>query len=63
MCESDAKFNEEVFEFINSAWREYEEELYYDAISGEVMIKELVEASIDRRSPRSATASHTPRRS
>ena len=45
MCESDSKFNEEVVEFINSAWREYEEELYYDAISGEVMIKELVEAA------------------
>ncbi len=32
--------------YINSAWREYyEEELCYDAISGEVMIKELVEAA------------------
>ena len=34
MRESDSMFNDEVFEFINSAWREYEEELYYDAISG-----------------------------
>ena len=40
--ESDVKFDETVFEFINSAWRECEEELYYDAISGEAMIKELV---------------------
>ncbi len=28
-----------------SAWREYEVELYYDAISGELMIKELVGAA------------------
>jgi hypothetical protein len=34
MDESASKFNEEVFEFINSAWREYEEELNNDAISG-----------------------------
>ncbi len=26
-------------------WRECEDELYYDAISGELMIKELVDAS------------------
>ena len=45
MSESDAKFDESVFEFVNSTWREYEEELYYDAISGELMIKELVEAA------------------
>ncbi len=45
MYESGSKFNEEVFEFINSAWGECEEELYYDANSGEVMIKELVEAA------------------
>ena len=45
MGKSDVKFDETVFDFINSAWREYEEELYYDAISGEVMIKELVEAA------------------
>ena len=24
-------------------WKEYEDELYYDAISGELMIKELVD--------------------
>ena len=41
MNESDSKFNE----FITSTWREYEGELYYDAISGEVMIKELVDAA------------------
>ena len=45
MSESDTKFDESVFEFINSTWREYEEELYYDASSGELMIKELVEAA------------------
>ncbi len=45
-CVSDAKFNEEVFELINSAWRECEEELRHGAISGEAMIKELVEASM-----------------
>ncbi len=39
------KFDETVFEFINSAWKEYEKELYYDTISGELMIKELVEAA------------------
>ena len=44
MGESDVKFDESVFEFINSTWKEYEEKLYYDAISGELMIKELVEA-------------------
>ena len=43
MGESDVKFDESVFEFINSVLKEYEEELYYDAISGELMIKELVE--------------------
>ncbi len=43
--ESDVKFDEVVFVFINSAWGEYEEELYYDAISGEAMVKELVEAA------------------
>ncbi len=43
MCESDSKLNEEAFEFINSARRVCEEELYLEAISGEVMIKELVE--------------------
>ena len=26
-------------------WREYEDELYYDAISGELMVKELVDAA------------------
>ncbi len=31
--EYDVKFNEAAFEFINSIWKEYEEELYYDAIS------------------------------
>ncbi len=45
MSESDAKFDESVFEFINRTWREYEEELYYDASIGELMIKELVEAA------------------
>ena len=42
MGESDVKFDESVLEFINSTWKEYEEELYYDAISGELMTKELV---------------------
>ncbi len=45
MGESDVKFNESVLEIINSTWKEYEAELYYDAISGELMIKELVEAA------------------
>ena len=27
MSESDVKFDEPVFEFINSTWKEYEEEL------------------------------------
>ncbi len=45
MGESDVEFDESVFEFINSTWKEYEEELYHDAISGELMIKELVEAA------------------
>ncbi len=44
MGESDVEFKEKVFESINSARREYEEEMYYDALRGEVMIKELVEA-------------------
>ena len=39
------KFDESVFEFINSPWKEYEEELCYDAIFGELMIKEFVEAA------------------
>ncbi len=43
--ESVSRFNEEVFEFSNSTRREYEEELYCDTISGEVMIKELVDAA------------------
>ncbi len=43
--ESDVKLDEAVFEAINSAWRECEEELHYDAMSGKVMIKELVEAA------------------
>ncbi len=34
-----------MFEFINSVRREFEEELYYVAISGEVIIKELVGAA------------------
>ncbi len=33
-----------MFEFIDSARREFEEEFCYDAISVEVMIKELVDA-------------------
>ena len=45
MTESDVKCDESVFEFINSTWKDYEEELYYDAISGELMIRELVEAA------------------
>ncbi len=45
MGESDVKFGEAVLEFINSTWKEYDEELYFDAISGELMIKELVEAA------------------
>ncbi len=43
MSEFDVKFDEWSYEYINSTWKEYEEELYYDAISGELMIKELVE--------------------
>ncbi len=39
------KFDESVFEFINSTWKEHEEELYYDAIPGDLMIKELVVAA------------------
>ncbi len=34
MGEPDAKSNETVLEFINSIWTEHEEELHYDAISG-----------------------------
>jgi hypothetical protein len=45
MSESEVKFDESVLEFINSEWKEYEEELYHDAISGELMIKELVGAA------------------
>ena len=45
VSESDVKFDESVFESINSAWEEYVKELYYDAISVELMIKELVEAA------------------
>ena len=45
MSESDVKFEESMLEFINSTWKEYEEDVYYDAISGEPMIKELVEAA------------------
>ena len=43
MSESDVKFDELSHEFINSTWKECEEEQYYDAISGELMVKELVE--------------------
>ena len=43
MNESDVKFDEWSYEFINSTWKEYEEEMYCDAISGELMIKELAE--------------------
>ncbi len=55
MSESDAKLSEAMFEFINSAWREHEEELFYDAASGEVMVKELAEAArrSRQRRPRS----------
>ncbi len=35
----------EAFEFINSVRRDSEEELHHDAISGEVMIKALLEAA------------------
>ncbi len=45
MGESDVKFDATEFEFVNSARREHEEELRYDAISGEFMIKVLVEAA------------------
>ncbi len=43
--ESDVKFDETVFGVTESAWREREEELHDDAISGEVAMKELVEAA------------------
>ncbi len=43
--ESDVNFDEAVFEIIDSIWKEYEEELCYDAISGELMVKEGVEAA------------------
>ncbi len=43
--QTDPKLNEELLEFIHSALREYEEEMYYDVISGEMMTKELVEAA------------------
>ncbi len=39
MNESDSKINEEVFKLINSTWRGHEEELCFDAVSGEAMIK------------------------
>ncbi len=45
MGEPDVKFDETVFEFLDGEWREYEEELHYEAVSVEVMIKELVEAA------------------
>ncbi len=35
----------EVFECINSTWKEHEEKLHYDMVSGEVMTKELVDAT------------------
>ncbi len=43
--ESDVKFDEAAFEFTNGAWRECKEEPCYDAISGDVMLKELAEAA------------------
>ncbi len=43
--EPDVKFDEAVFEFINSARREHKEELYYGAMFPEAMRKELVEAA------------------
>ncbi len=39
MGESDVKLDESALKFINSTWKEYEKELYYDAISEELMIK------------------------
>ncbi len=45
MSESDVKFDETAFEFITGAWGDYEEELYRDAISEELMIKESAEAA------------------
>ncbi len=35
--ESDVKFDGAVFDCIDGSWREYEEELYYEAISGKVI--------------------------
>ncbi len=43
--ESDVKFDKAVLEFFNSTWREYEEELCYDTISGAVIVKEFVVAA------------------
>ncbi len=45
LAAAPTKFKETVFEFTNSARRGCEEELYYNAMSGECMIKELVEAA------------------
>ncbi len=43
--ESAVKFDVTVFEVISSAWKECEEQLCYDAISGDRTVKELVEAA------------------
>ncbi len=43
--DSDVMFDETVFEFINRTRRECEEELYHDACSGEVIIKDSSEAA------------------
>ncbi len=44
MClgESDVKFDEMVFVFGKGTWRACEDELYYDAILGELMNKDLI---------------------
>ncbi len=40
----EVKFDEAVFEF-TSTWTDCQEEFYYNATSGEVMVKDLVEAA------------------
>ncbi len=49
MGEPDVKFDETVFEFISRIWIEYDDGTHYGAISGEVMVKELVEAAMEGR--------------
>ena len=41
--DSDVKYDETVHEFVDGDWNEQNEDQYYDAISGEPLVTELVE--------------------